>query len=59
VADDKKSNETRKGEEKQSKFHYNPGNMSGKTVEICKEESEQQGNADRIKSRHQQQDKKG
>jgi hypothetical protein len=36
------------------KFHYNPGNMSGKTIGTNKDESEQDG----IHSRHDRQDKK-
>jgi hypothetical protein len=39
------------GEKEPGKYHYNPGNMSGKTVEIGKDESEQENNVDRIKSR--------
>lgn len=42
------------GEKEPGKFHYNPGNMSGKTIRTSKDESAQ-SNAD---SRHEQQDKK-
>jgi hypothetical protein len=46
------------GEKEPGKFHYNPGNMSGKTIDICKDESEQRANKDRIQSRHEQRDQK-
>ncbi len=39
------------GEKAPGKYHYNPGNMSGKTIEILKDGSEQQNNRDRIQSR--------
>ena len=41
-------------EKKPGKFHYNPGNMSGKTLEQSREEA----NADREESRHEQRDHK-
>jgi hypothetical protein len=46
-----KSNRAKKSP---GKFHYNPGNMSGKTIGTNKDESEQDG----IHSRHDRQDKK-
>lgn len=58
MADKNKAKDKQPEEKGAGKFHYNPGNMSGKTVEIGKDESEQQNNADRIESRHQQQEKK-
>jgi len=58
VANNKNSNQKQPGEKKPGKFHYNPGNMSGKTVGISKDKSEQQSSADRIHSRHEQQDEK-
>jgi hypothetical protein len=39
------------GEKEPGKYHYNPGNMSGKTIEISKDEPERENNVDRIKSR--------
>lgn len=39
------------GEKAEGKFHYNPGNMSGKPAEVCKDSPEQENNADRIRSR--------
>jgi hypothetical protein len=59
MANNKNISEKQPGEKKaDGKFHYNPGNMSGKTIESCKGESEQQNNADRIRSRRKQQDQK-
>jgi hypothetical protein len=46
------------GEKESGKYHYNPGNQSGKTVEIIKPESAQENNADRIQRRREQQDRK-
>jgi hypothetical protein len=51
MATNRNPNEKQPGEKKAGKYHYNPGNMSGKTVDINKDESEQQNNVDRIKSR--------
>jgi hypothetical protein len=39
------------GEKKPGKYHYNPGNMSGKTIDIAKDESDQKNNIDRVRSR--------
>jgi hypothetical protein len=50
MADDKKPKQP--GEKQSGKYHYNPGNMSGKTIDIVKEETEQENNADRRQSRH-------
>jgi hypothetical protein len=47
----KNPNEKQPGEKTPGKYHYNPGNMSGKTAEIYKDESEQENNIDRIHSR--------
>jgi len=51
MADNKKPSEKQPGEKQEGKFHYNPGNQSGKTAEIFKDESEQENNVDRIHSR--------
>lgn len=56
MADNRNRNRKQPGEKAPGKFHYNPGNMSGKTIETCKDEFEQQANADRIRSRHKKQD---
>ena len=55
MANNKNPNQKQPGEKEPGKFHYNPGNMSGKTIGIS--EDEQQSDADRIHSRHEQQDK--
>lgn len=39
------------GEKEPGKYHYNPGNMSGKDAESGKDENEQHNNADRIADR--------
>jgi hypothetical protein len=39
------------GEKAAGKYHYNPGNMSGKTIESSKPEGEQRANADRKQNR--------
>jgi hypothetical protein len=51
MGDAKKPEPKNAGEKKRGKFHYNPGNMSGKTTDIAKNESEQKNNIDRIRSR--------
>ncbi|MDX2201832.1 MAG: hypothetical protein NW223_03720 [Hyphomicrobiaceae bacterium] len=51
MADDKSAKQRRPGEKRAGKFHYNPGNMSGKTADNTKPEEEQRTNRDRIRSR--------
>ena len=51
MANNKDPNQKQPGEKEPGKYHYNPGNMSGKTMDGCKPESEQRANADRIRSR--------
>jgi hypothetical protein len=51
MANNKNPKQKQPGEKEPGKFHYNPGNMSGKTVEIGKDEPEQTGSADTTKSR--------
>ena len=58
MANNKNPNQKQPGEKEPGKDHYNPGNMSGKTIEICKDECQQQANAGRIRSRHEQQPQK-
>ena len=58
MGNNKNPNQRQPGEKEPGKFHYNPGNMSGKTIGICKDESEQRANKDRIQSRHEQRDQK-
>jgi hypothetical protein len=51
MANNRNPNEKQPGEKRPGKYHYNPVNMSGKKADINKDESEQQNNIDRIKSR--------
>jgi hypothetical protein len=51
MANNKNPSEKQPGEKVPGKYHYNPGNMSGKTADINKDDSEQQNNVDRIQSR--------
>ena len=51
MANNKDPNQKQPGEKEPGKYHYNPGNMSGKTMDSCKPEAEQRANADRIRSR--------
>jgi hypothetical protein len=53
MATNKNPKEKQPGEKPPGKFHFNPGNMSGKTADAGKEESAQRGNRDRIENRHQ------
>lgn len=56
MSNNKNPNQKQPGEREPGKFHYNPGNMSGKTIGTSKDETEQ-SSADKIQSRHEQQDK--
>jgi hypothetical protein len=47
MADNKNPNEKQPGEHAEGKYHYNPGNQAGKTVE----DSEKEDNLDRVKNR--------
>ena len=59
MANNKNPNEKQPGEKEDGKFHYNPGNMSGKTIGGGKDKSEQQNDAEQARrSRHKQQDQK-
>jgi hypothetical protein len=49
VANNKDPNHKQPGEKEPGKYHYNPGNMSEKTVDAGKPESQQRANIDRIK----------
>lgn len=54
MADNKNPKKKQPGEKRPGKYHFNPGNMSGKTLEQSREEA----NADRKESRDEQQDHK-
>jgi hypothetical protein len=58
MANNKNPGEKQPGEKGDGKFHYNPGNMSGKTIGSGKDKSEQQDNTDQIRSRRKQQGEK-
>ena len=58
MATNKDPKQKQPGEREPGKYHYNPGNQSGKTIETTKPEAEQENNVDRIQSRHEQQDQK-
>jgi hypothetical protein len=58
MADSKNPKQKQPGEKESGKYHYNPGNQSGKTIETTKPEAEQENNVDRIQSRREQQDQK-
>jgi hypothetical protein len=53
MSDNKNPAEKRPGEKEPGKFHYNPGNQSGKIAEktLDKPETELDSNRDRIESR--------
>lgn|GEM_PF-1096540 len=51
MANNKNPNEEQPGEKPPGKYHYNPGNMSGKVADVYKDESEQENNRDTIESR--------
>jgi hypothetical protein len=57
MANNKNPNQKQPGEKGPGKFHYNPGNMSEKTIGTRKDEPEQ-SSADRVHSQHEQQAKK-
>ena len=58
MANKRNSKQKQPGEKESGKYHYNPGNQSGKTVEIIKPGSAQENSADRIQSRHEQRNQK-
>jgi hypothetical protein len=53
MSDNKNPAEKRPGEKQPGKFHYNPGNQSGKTADkiLKKPESDLKNNRDRTESR--------
>ena len=50
MGNNKNPNEKRPGENPPGTFHYNPGNMAGKTPEGRKDQAKQQKNADQVES---------
>ena len=55
MGNNKDPNQKQPGEKEPGKFHYNPGNMSGKTIGIDKDEGKQ-SDADGTHSREDQKD---
>jgi hypothetical protein len=51
MSDNKNPAEKRPGEKEPGKFHYNPGNQSGKTAEKTLNKPELENNRDRTESR--------
>jgi hypothetical protein len=51
MADNKNPNEKQQGEKPEGKYHYNPGNQSGKTIGTNKPKPERQNNLDRMNDR--------
>ena len=47
MANNKNRSQKQPGEKDQGTFHYNPGNMSGKTIGSDKDADPQQANAER------------
>jgi hypothetical protein len=58
VTNNKNPNQTQPGEKGPGKFHFNPGNMSGKTSGTTKKDESDKSNAGRPRSRDEQSDKK-
>jgi hypothetical protein len=57
MANNRNPKQKQPGEKEPGKYHYNPGNQSGKTVEIIKPEPSQENNADRRQGRQEQKDR--
>jgi hypothetical protein len=51
MADNNNPNEKQPGEKPPGKYHYNPGNMSGKTIDIGQDESAREDEIDGDKGR--------
>jgi hypothetical protein len=56
MSDNKNPAEKQPGEKRPGKFHYNPGNQSGKSAELTlnKPAAQQENNRDRTESRTEQ-----
>jgi len=53
VANNKNPNQKQPGEKEPGTFHYNPGNMSGKTIGTNEDKSEQSNNNRKHDRQHQ------
>lgn len=58
MANNKDPNQKQPGEKEPGTFHFNPGNMSGKTAGTVKKDEADQSNARSGHERHEQQDNK-
>lgn len=56
MANNKNPSQKQPGEKEPGTFHYNPGNMSGKTIGANKDDS-RQPDADKLADHHEPQDK--
>jgi hypothetical protein len=52
VANNKNPNQKQPGEKEEGTFHYNPGNMSGKTIGSKKDADRQQANPEKEQPKH-------
>ncbi|WP_316180390.1 hypothetical protein [Bradyrhizobium sp. SZCCHNRI1009] len=55
MADNVNPNQKQPGEKQEGQYHYNPGNQSGKTIDVGKSEDQQVNNKDRIEQREEPQ----
>ncbi|MGJ5023503.1 hypothetical protein ACQR1V_16105 [Bradyrhizobium oligotrophicum] len=55
MADNVNPNQKQPGEKQEGQYHYNPGNQSGKTIDVGKPEDQQVNNKDRIEQREEPQ----
>lgn len=51
MTNNKNTDGKKPGEKEPGKFHYNPGNMSGKKAGVRREQSGQEKNSDQFQSR--------
>jgi hypothetical protein len=51
MADNKDANQKQPGEKKEGKYHYNPGNQSGKELGIAHPENADEPKAEHLHSR--------
>jgi hypothetical protein len=58
MPDSKDLDQKKPGEKPPGKFHFNPGNMSGKSVKLGKDQSEVKQTEEEQKAGDNQQDKK-
>ena len=57
MGNNKNPNQKQPGEKPPGTFHFNPGNMSGKTKGADKKDAPDQSNAGKLHDRDEQQDK--